>query len=147
MSTGTQTVESGGTAVAEASLLEQCYAATKQTDQGTTLSLLKNLTDQVEKKNVDWEVNLSRTIQNAIDKLDALISKQLAAVLHHPDFQQLEGSSTAAVNRRQRRKLLRTSILRPGSRTVRPDTSTLMHVTNPQSVKALRQRRPSDVLL
>lgn len=92
MSIGTQTVESGGTAVAEANLLEQCYAATKQTDKGTTLALLKNLTDQVEKKNVDWEVNLSRTIQNAIDKLDAMISKQLAAVLHHPDFQQLEGS-------------------------------------------------------
>ena len=54
--------------------------------------LLKNLTDQIEKKNVGWDQNLSQTIQNAIDKLDALISKQLAAVLHHPDFQKLEGS-------------------------------------------------------
>ncbi len=92
MSTVTEAVQSGGAAVAEANLLEQCYAATKQTEKGTTLALLKNLNDQVEKQNVGWEQNLSRSIQNAIDKVDALISKQLAAVLHHPDFQKLEGS-------------------------------------------------------
>ena len=90
MSIGTQTVESGATAVAEMSLLDQCIAATKHTEKDTALSLLKNLTDQVENKNVGWDVNLTKTIQKAIDKLDGLISKQLAAVMHQPEFQQLE---------------------------------------------------------
>jgi type VI secretion system protein ImpC len=76
----------------DVSLLDQCISATKHTEKETTLALLKNLTDQVEVNNVVWGKNLDTSIQGAIEKLDAAISSQLAAVLHHPDFQKLEGA-------------------------------------------------------
>jgi len=44
------------------------------------------------KGTVTWEKSLTNTVERAITKLDDALSKQLAAVLHHPDLQQLEGS-------------------------------------------------------
>jgi type VI secretion system protein ImpC len=41
---------------------------------------------------VTWEKNVTRSISAGIAHLDATISKQLAAVMHHPEFQKLEGS-------------------------------------------------------
>ena len=54
--------------------------------------LLKTLTDEAMKGTVTWDKSLSNTVQQAIKKLDEALSKQLAAVLHHPDLQKLEGS-------------------------------------------------------
>lgn len=36
--------------------------------------------------------NVSRTVNNRIAEIDRLMSKQLAAIMHHPDFQKLEGT-------------------------------------------------------
>jgi type VI secretion system protein ImpC len=95
MSTGGDTMTQGGTATAvaeEPSLLEQCITATRQTERGRAEDLLKALTDEALKGTVTWDKSLTNTVQQAIKKLDEALSKQLAAVMHHPDFQKLEGS-------------------------------------------------------
>ena len=93
MSTGTETMTQGSTAVLEEpNLLEQCITATRQTDRTRAEELLKTLTDEAMKGTVTWEKSLTKTVQRAIEKLDDALSKQLAAVLHHPDLQTLEGS-------------------------------------------------------
>jgi len=93
MSTGEQTMTQGSTAVLEEpNLLEQCIAATKQTERSRAEELLKTLTDEAMKGTVTWDKSLNNTVEQAIKKLDAALSKQLAAVLHHPDLQTLEGS-------------------------------------------------------
>ena len=94
MSTGEQTMTQGaGTALApQPSLLEQCLAATRQTERSRAELLLKALTDEALKGTVTWDKSLTNTIQQAIQKLDEALSRQLAAVLHHPEFQKLEGS-------------------------------------------------------
>src|SRR5262249_49177424 len=73
-------------------LLEQCIRATRQTERTRAEDLLKALTDEALKGTVTWDKSLTNTVQQAIKKLDEALSKQLAAVLHHPDLQKLEGS-------------------------------------------------------
>jgi type VI secretion system protein ImpC len=93
MSTGGKTEAQGGTAVLdEPNLLEQCIAATRQTERSRAEELLKTLTDEAMKGTVTWEKSLTNTVQQAIKKLDDALSEQLAAVLHNPDLQALEGS-------------------------------------------------------
>lgn len=87
--------ESGASAEAEEqslSLLEQAIGATKQTEREDASDLLSNLTQQVMNGTVTWDRNLTNTINSAVDAIDAAISKQLAAVMHHEKFQKLEGS-------------------------------------------------------
>jgi type VI secretion system protein ImpC len=74
------------------SLLEQAISATKQTERDRAEDLLKTLTEQAMKGTVKWDKNLSVTFNRAIAAIDGAISKQLAAVMHHPKFQQLEGT-------------------------------------------------------
>lgn len=76
----------------EKGLLDQAIAATQQTDPDYTRELLKTFTDQVLKGTVKWDRNLTITINNAIEALDLLISKQLAAIMHVEEFRKLEGS-------------------------------------------------------
>jgi type VI secretion system protein ImpC len=93
MSTGGQTIIEGSTAVVvEPNLLEQCILATRQTERSRAEQLLKTLTDEAMKGTVTWDKSVTNTVQQAIKKLDEALSKQLAAVLHHPDLQTLEGS-------------------------------------------------------
>jgi type VI secretion system protein ImpC len=97
MSTATETMPGGGIATAtavapEPSLLDQCVAATKQTDRDRTEELLKTLTDEALKKTITWDKSVTNSVQKAIAEIDKNLSKQLAAVLHHPDLQRLEGS-------------------------------------------------------
>jgi type VI secretion system protein ImpC len=95
MSTGEQTMTQGGTATAvaeETSLLEQCIAATRQTERSRAADLLKALTDEALKGTVTWDKSLTNSVEQAVKKLDEALSKQLAAVLHHPELQKLEGS-------------------------------------------------------
>ncbi|MBV1920030.1 MAG: type VI secretion system contractile sheath large subunit, partial [Pseudomonadales bacterium] len=73
-------------------VLEQAIGATKQTERDETQDLLKNLTEQAMSGTVAWDKNLSVTMKNAIDAIDAQISKQLAAIMHNDKFQKLEGS-------------------------------------------------------
>lgn len=75
----------------ERSLLEEAVSATKQTTRDETLELLKNLTQEAAKGTVTWDKSLMKTINNAIKGIDAIISKQLAAIMHHETFSKLEG--------------------------------------------------------
>ena len=74
------------------SLLEQAIGATKQTERDDAKDLLENLTKQVLDGTVSWDRNLTKTINSAVDAIDAAISKQLSAIMHHEKFQKLEGS-------------------------------------------------------
>ncbi len=76
----------------EVSLLDQAIGATKQTSRDETEELLKTLTSEAMKGTVKWENNLGITINKAIAAIDAVMSKQLAAVMHNEKFQKLEGS-------------------------------------------------------
>jgi type VI secretion system protein ImpC len=73
-------------------LLEQAISATKQTEPKRAEELLRTLTEQALEGTVTYSKNLNLSISEAIKQIDAKISKQLAAVMHHPKFKQLEGS-------------------------------------------------------
>ena len=87
-----QTAAAAATATAESSLLDQAITATKQTERNQAQELLKTLTEEALKGTVTYSKNLTVTFNKAISLLDEQMSKQLAAVLHHPQFTKLEGS-------------------------------------------------------
>lgn len=74
------------------SLLEQAIGATKQTENSRAEELLRTLTEEALNGTVSWNKNLSVTFNDAISKIDRLISDQLSEVMHAPEFQKLEGS-------------------------------------------------------
>lgn len=90
------TEKQSGAAEAEAeeavSFLEQAISATKQTSRDETEELLKTLTQEAMAGTVKWDKNLTVTINNAIDAIDKVMSKQLAAIMQNQKFQKLEGS-------------------------------------------------------
>src|SRR5436190_4150265 len=74
------------------SLLDQIVATTKQTERSRAEDLLRALTDEALKGTVTWSRNVTQTITAGIAAIDKAMSSQLAAVMHNPDFQKLEGS-------------------------------------------------------
>lgn len=74
------------------SLLEAAIAATKLTERSRTEELLKTLTAEALKGTVTFDKDVMRSLNAAIAGIDAKISKQLAAIMHQPKFQQLEGT-------------------------------------------------------
>lgn len=76
----------------ELGLLESAIAATKQTERDKAKDLIETLTKAALDGTVTWHKNVSATIKAGVAALDAVISKQLAAVMHAPEFQKLEGS-------------------------------------------------------
>lgn len=74
------------------SLLDMAITATKQTEPDQAQDLIANLAKQASAGMVKWDRNLTVTINKAINQIDALMSKQLSAVMHHEKFQKLEGS-------------------------------------------------------
>jgi type VI secretion system protein ImpC len=74
------------------SLLESAIAATKQTERSRAEELLANLTTEALKGTVTFDKDVMRSINAAIAGIDAKLSKQLAAVMHHEKFQKLEGT-------------------------------------------------------
>lgn len=76
----------------EVSILEQAISATRQTPPDEAKDLLATLTKQVMKGTVKWDKNLTVTINTAIAKIDEMMSKQLAAIMHDEKFNKLEGS-------------------------------------------------------
>jgi type VI secretion system protein ImpC len=74
------------------SLLDQAISATKQTEPSRVESLLRTLTQEAMNGTVTYRRNLTLTINEAVKALDAKLSKQLAAIMHHPEFLKLEGS-------------------------------------------------------
>src|SRR5207244_1031082 len=93
MSPEQQAAAGAATTTTEAgSLLDQVIAATKQTERSRAEDLIRTLADEALKGTVTYAKNVSVTINQAIKALDASISKQLNAVVHHPSFLKLEGS-------------------------------------------------------
>ncbi|MEZ6077224.1 MAG: type VI secretion system contractile sheath large subunit [Pirellulaceae bacterium] len=74
------------------SLLESAISATKQTERSRAEELLRTFTEQALQGAVTFDKDLTRSVKATIDSFDKQISKQLAAIMHHPDFQKLEGS-------------------------------------------------------
>ncbi|WP_207480972.1 type VI secretion system contractile sheath large subunit [Arenibaculum pallidiluteum] len=74
------------------SLLEQAISATKQTERNRAEELLRTLTEEALSGTVVYDRNLTATLNKAIAAIDAKVSRQLAAIMHHPSFTKLEGS-------------------------------------------------------
>lgn len=81
----TTTVEAG-------SLLDQVLTATKQTERSRAEELVRTLAEEALKGTMTFDKNVAVTLNKYITAIDAAVSKQLNAVMHHPDFLKLEGS-------------------------------------------------------
>ncbi len=93
MATTKTAAESGGaTTTTEFSLLDQAIGATKQTEPEHAKVLIENLIEEALKGTVTFSRNLTVTFNKAIALIDEQLSKQLNAIMHHPDFLKLEGS-------------------------------------------------------
>ncbi len=77
---------------AEVSILDQAIKATKATEESRAQELLRTLTEEALKGTITWNKDVTRTITAGVSAIDAAISKQLAAIMHDPKFQKLEGS-------------------------------------------------------
>jgi type VI secretion system protein ImpC len=80
------------TAEAQGSLLDQILSTTRQTERSQAEEMLRALTDEAMKGTVTWSRNVTQTIKQGIAAIDKAMSKQLSAIMHHPDFQKLDGS-------------------------------------------------------
>ena len=95
MSTGKQEnapAQVAETQVVEGSLLDQAINATKQTDRSRAQELIRTLTEEALKGTITWSKDVTRTITVGIKAIDEALSRQLAAVMHAPEFQKMEGS-------------------------------------------------------
>ena len=72
--------------------LEQAISATKQTERSRAEELIRTLTEEASKGTVRFDKDVTRTINQGITAIDEVVSKQLAAIMHHAEFQQLEGT-------------------------------------------------------
>lgn len=88
----TQKESQAQAAAGQASLLDQAINFTPQTEPDRAKELLKTLTEEALKGTVTWSKDVLRTLKAGQKAIDAAISKQLAAIMHHPDFQKLEGT-------------------------------------------------------
>lgn len=101
---GEQQAAASAGAAGEASFLSQVIEATPENQREMTWQrgedqetvrvqdLVQALVGEVQKGSVKVEKDAMRTIKAAIAKIDAVVSKQLAAIMHHPKFQKLEGT-------------------------------------------------------
>lgn len=80
------------TTEAESDLLQQIIESTKMPEPSAAKGLISALVEEALKGAVTWEKNVTRTITATMQMIDAALSKQLAAIMHHPDFQKLEGT-------------------------------------------------------
>lgn len=74
------------------SLLDQAISVTKTAEPNEMQDLLRTLTSEALAGTVTFSKNLTQTFNKAIDAIDEKLSKQLSAIMHHPDLQKLEGS-------------------------------------------------------
>ncbi len=78
--------------ITEGGLLDEAIKATKQTEKSRAQELVTALVEEALKGTVTWNKDVFRTISAGIKAIDEVVSKQLAAIMHHPDFQQMEGT-------------------------------------------------------
>jgi type VI secretion system protein ImpC len=76
----------------EISILDQAIKATKATEESRAQDLLRTLTEEALKGTITWNKDVTRTITAGISAIDAVISKQLSAIMHEARFQNLEGT-------------------------------------------------------
>jgi type VI secretion system protein ImpC len=84
--------QAGEVEVREGSILDQAIKATKQTETSRARELLRTLTEEALKGTVTWNKDVTRTLNAGIKAIDEAVSKQLAAIMHAPKLQQLEGT-------------------------------------------------------
>lgn len=93
MATATQTKQPEAALETESlSLLEEAIQATKQTERSQAEELLKALTEGALDGTVTWNKSLVATINEAIKKIDATLSRQLSKIIHEEKFKKLEGT-------------------------------------------------------
>jgi type VI secretion system protein ImpC len=95
MSTGEEAKAAAPAAAAEtteANLLDQVIAASKHTEKSRAEDLVKTVVEEALGGTVTWDKSLTKTINAAIKAFDAKLSEQLNKIMHHPEFQKLEGS-------------------------------------------------------
>jgi type VI secretion system protein ImpC len=93
MSTGKEKSQAQAAQAAEgASLLDQIVQVTPQTEPDHAKDLVTALVNEFTKGTMVYDKDVTRTIKNGIAEIDATISKQLAAIMHAPEFQQMEGT-------------------------------------------------------
>lgn len=76
---------------AETNLLDACISATPL-EREEAKDLIANLVENAMKGTVKWDKSVTRTINKGIAAIDAAMSKQLAAIMHHDRFAKLEGT-------------------------------------------------------
>jgi type VI secretion system protein ImpC len=92
MSTATEASVRRDATQEPASLLEAAISATKQTAPDRAEALLRAFTEEALQGSVTFSRNMTITLNNAIAALDEKLSRQLAAIMHHRKFLELEGS-------------------------------------------------------
>jgi type VI secretion system protein ImpC len=93
MSAGEQEKEAEATSeVAESSILDAAIAATKHTDEDRAKTLIRTLVEEVNSGTIKIDKNIIKTIESGIAQVDAIVSRQLAEIMHNERFQKLEGS-------------------------------------------------------
>lgn len=94
MSTEQEQVQAQAAEAAEAtaSILDLAIQHTPQTAPDRAKELIQTLTEQALEGTVPFDKNVGHTLERGIAAIDKTISKQLAAIMHDPKFQKLEGS-------------------------------------------------------
>lgn len=89
--------QGGGAAQAETvdapvSLLDAAISVTKQTEPSRVEELMRTLAEEAMSGTVQFNKNMTVTLKDAIAKIDAQISEQLAAIMHAEKFKAIEGT-------------------------------------------------------
>ena len=78
------------------SFLDAAIGATKQTEPDRARELLKTLTEAATDESlrgaIRFDRNVIKTISAGVEAIDKIISEQLAAIMHRPEFLKLEGT-------------------------------------------------------
>jgi type VI secretion system protein ImpC len=93
MSAEQQSAASSQTTEQTVSLLDQITSAMpKAVERDEAQDMVKNLISAAMQGSVVWDKSVTKTIRQAIKQIDDRMSRQLAAIMHHDQFQKLEGS-------------------------------------------------------
>ncbi len=74
------------------SLLSDVIQVTRPQERDRMNVLVKSLVDEAVKGTISFDKNVTRSIKHGMAAIDKVISDQLAAIMHTPEFQRLEGS-------------------------------------------------------
>jgi type VI secretion system protein ImpC len=80
------------TTTQEGTLLDRILDVTPSTAAPRRKDMIGALIDEALKGTITWNKNVTLSINAGIKAIDEALSKQLAAIMHHADFQKLEGT-------------------------------------------------------